>query len=31
MPTGVSIALPVGYVALIHPRSGLATKHGLTW
>lgn len=28
--TGVSIALPNGYVALIHPRSGLATKHGLT-
>ncbi|WP_461163242.1 dUTP diphosphatase [Arthrobacter sp. R4-81] len=28
--TGVSIALPEGYVALIHPRSGLATKHGLT-
>ena len=24
------IALPFGYVALIHPRSGLATKHGLT-
>ena len=30
MPTGVSIALPLGYVGLIHPRSGLATKHGLT-
>jgi dUTP pyrophosphatase len=30
VPTGVSIALPNGYVALIHPRSGLATKHGLT-
>ena len=30
VPTGVSIALPEGYVALIHPRSGLATKHGLT-
>ena len=29
-PTGVSLALPEGYVALIHPRSGLATKHGLT-
>lgn len=29
-PTGVSLALPHGYVALIHPRSGLATKHGLT-
>lgn len=30
VPTGVAIALPSGYVALIHPRSGLATKHGLT-
>ncbi|GAA1352656.1 hypothetical protein GCM10009636_15130 [Arthrobacter koreensis] len=30
VPTGVSIALPFGYVALIHPRSGLATRHGLT-
>ncbi|RKR13834.1 dUTP pyrophosphatase [Arthrobacter oryzae] len=30
VPTGVSIALPDGFVALIHPRSGLATKHGLT-
>lgn len=30
VPTGVSIALPFGYVALIHPRSGLATKQGLT-
>ena len=30
VPTGVSISLPDGYVALIHPRSGLATKHGLT-
>lgn len=30
VPTGVSIALPFGYVALVHPRSGLATKHGLT-
>ena len=30
VPTGVAIALPNGFVALIHPRSGLATKHGLT-
>ena len=30
VPTGVSISLPDGFVALIHPRSGLATKHGLT-
>ena len=28
--TGVSIALPDGYVVLVHPRSGLATKHGIT-
>ncbi len=30
MPTGVSIALPQGYVGLVHPRSGLAAKHGIT-
>ena len=30
VPTGVSLALPLGYVGLVHPRSGLATKHGLT-
>lgn len=28
--TGVSIALPDGYAALIQPRSGLAAKHGVT-
>lgn len=28
--TGISIALPEGYVALIHPRSGLALKKGIT-
>jgi dUTP pyrophosphatase len=28
--TGVSIALPDGYVGLVHPRSGLAAKHGIT-
>jgi dUTP pyrophosphatase len=28
--TGVSIALPAGFVALVHPRSGLAAKHGIT-
>jgi dUTP pyrophosphatase len=28
--TGVSIALPRGYVAFIVPRSGLAAKHGIT-
>jgi len=30
VPTGISIALPNGYVALVHPRSGLAIKHGVT-
>lgn len=28
--TGVAIALPLGYVGLVHPRSGLAAKHGVT-
>ncbi len=30
VPTGVRIALPAGYVALVHPRSGLAAKSGIT-
>jgi dUTP pyrophosphatase len=30
VPTGISIALPHGFVALIHPRSGLAARHGLS-
>lgn len=30
VPTGVAIALPQGYVGLVHPRSGLAVKHGIT-
>lgn len=30
VPTGVAIALPHGYVGLVHPRSGLAARHGLT-
>ena len=28
--TGVSIAIPFGFVGLVHPRSGLAAKHGIT-
>lgn len=28
--TGVSIALPAGYVVFVVPRSGLAAKHGIT-
>jgi dUTP pyrophosphatase len=27
--TGVAIALPAGYAGLVHPRSGLANKHGI--
>lgn len=30
VPTGVSIALPDGYVAFVVPRSGLAARHGIT-
>jgi dUTP pyrophosphatase len=30
VPTGISIALPDGYAAFVHPRSGLAIKHGIT-
>src|SRR5881398_2680638 len=30
IPTGVSIALPMGFEAQIRPRSGLALKQGLT-
>ncbi|WP_303979270.1 dUTP diphosphatase [Dongia mobilis] len=30
VPTGVSIALPIGYEAQVRPRSGLALKQGVT-
>lgn len=30
IPTGIAIALPVGYEAEIRPRSGLAIKNGVT-
>ena len=30
VPTGISLALPDGYVALIHPRSGLAATAGVS-
>jgi dUTP pyrophosphatase len=30
VPTGVAVALPDGFVALVHPRSGLAARHGLS-
>lgn len=30
VPTGVAIALPDGYAAFVHPRSGLGARHGIT-
>lgn len=30
VPTGIALALPAGYAAFVHPRSGLAAKHGVT-
>lgn len=30
VPTGVALALPRGYAAFVHPRSGLAARHGVT-
>jgi dUTP pyrophosphatase len=30
VPTGLSVAIPDGHAGLVLPRSGLATKHGLT-
>ena len=30
IPTGISIALPDGYAAFVHPRSGLAIKFGVS-
>lgn len=30
VPTGVAIALPEGFAAFVHPRSGLAARHGLS-
>jgi dUTP pyrophosphatase len=29
LPTGISLALPEGYAAFVHPRSGLAANHGV--
>lgn len=28
--TGLAVAVPPGWVGLVHPRSGLAAKHGIT-
>lgn len=30
VPTGLALAIPDGYVGLVHPRSGLAARHGVT-
>lgn len=30
VPTGIALALPQGYAAFVHPRSGLAARHGLS-
>jgi dUTP pyrophosphatase len=30
IPTGVAVAIPEGHAGLVLPRSGLASKHGLT-
>ncbi|MCE0487894.1 dUTP diphosphatase [Ornithinimicrobium sediminis] len=30
VPTGVALALPAGYAGFVHPRSGLAARHGVT-
>ena len=30
VPTGIAVAIPVGYAGFIHPRSGLAVRTGLS-
>ena len=30
IPTGIAIALPIGFAAFVHPRSGLAIKQGFS-
>ncbi len=30
VPTGIALALPAGYAGFVHPRSGLAARHGVT-
>ena len=30
VPTGIAIAIPLGYAGFVQPRSGLALKHGVT-
>lgn len=30
VPTGIAVAIPVGYAGFVQPRSGLALRHGVT-
>jgi dUTP diphosphatase len=30
VPTGIALAIPPGWVGLVHPRSGLAARHGIS-
>lgn len=30
VPTGLAVAIPDGYAGFVQPRSGLATKHGIS-
>ena len=30
VPTGIALALPLGYAGFVQPRSGLAVHHGVT-
>ena len=30
VPTGVALAIPEGHAGFVHPRSGLAVRHGLS-
>ncbi|WP_428831074.1 dUTP diphosphatase, partial [Dermacoccus profundi] len=30
VPTGIAVAIPEGYAGFVHPRSGLAARHGIT-
>ena len=30
VPTGIAVDIPQGFVGLVHPRSGLAIKHGIS-
>jgi dUTP pyrophosphatase len=30
VPTGIAVAIPIGYAGFVQPRSGLALRHGVT-